>query len=207
MTKIKMCGLSRIEDIEAVNIIKPDCIGFVFAKKSKRYVSPDTAEKLKSLLDPEIKAVGVFVNEDAGIILNLIDNNIIDIVQLHGSEDEAYIQNLKSRINISIPVWQAFRIRSSDDLDKARVSSADEILLDAGVPGSGTCFDWNLLKNFDREYILAGGLNPENITEAITTLHPCGVDVSSGIEQDGKKSPELMQEFADRARTNQPIRK
>ena len=192
MTKIKLCGLSRTCDIEEANLLRPDYIGFVFAKKSRRCVSPEQAGELKKLLRPEIRAVGVFVNETPESVAELLNSGVIDLAQLHGSEDAEYIRRLRDLTDG--PLIQAFKIRSKEDLSRAAASTADEILLDAGA-GTGTVFDWSLLKNMERRYFLAGGLNPENVQEAIRDLHPYGVDVSSGIETDARKDRKKMAAF------------
>ena len=192
MTRIKLCGLSRPEDIKAANRLRPDYIGFVFAEKSRRYVSPEKAAELRSALAPGISAVGVFVNEDPEKVADLLDRRVIDIAQLHGTEDEDYIARLR-RLTGS-PIIQAFKIRSEDDLDKAHKSPADHILLDAGA-GDGLTFDWKILSAFDRPYFLAGGLTPENAGEAVGMLRPFAVDVSSGIESCGIKDKEKMDKF------------
>ena len=193
MTYIKMCGLSRECDIQAVNQIKPEYIGFVFWTKSKRYISPEKAFELKKLLDKNIKAVGVFVDESIEKVAELLENDIIDIAQLHGHENEDYIKNLREMTDK--PVIQAFRIRSSSDMEKAVNSTADMILLDAGM-GDGKIFDWSLIKEIKRPYFLAGGLNCENVANAVKTLQPYAVDVSSGIETDGFKDMKKMTEFS-----------
>ena len=192
MTKIKLCGLSRVCDIEEANLLQPDYIGFVFAKKSRRCVSPEQAGELKKLLRPEIRAVGVFVNEEPEAVAALLNHGVIDLAQLHGSEDAEYIRRLRELTDG--PLIQAFRIRSKEDLSRAAASAADEILLDAGA-GTGIVFDWSLLGNMERRYFLAGGLNQENVREAIRDLHPYGVDVSSGIETDALKDRTKMAAF------------
>ena len=192
MTKIKLCGLSRACDIEEANRLQPDYIGFVFAKKSSRFVTPEQAGELKKQLRPEIRAVGVFVNETPEAVAALLNSGVIDLAQLHGSEDAEYIRRLRDLTES--PLIQAFRIRSKEDLSRAEASAADEILLDAGA-GTGTVFDWSLLRNMERRYFLAGGLNPENVREAIRDLHPYGVDVSSGIETDALKDRTKMAAF------------
>ena len=197
MTKIKLCGLSRPCDIETANALRPDYIGFVFAKKSRRCVSPEEAKSLKQRLSPDIRAVGVFVNEDPEVVAGLLNENVIDIAQLHGSEDEAYLSRLRTLTGR--PLIQAFRIASEEDLHRAEASSADEILLDAGA-GGGTAFDWSLLKGAKRRYFLAGGLNPQNVKAAIRDLRPYALDVSSGIETGGKKDPEKMAAFVTAVR-------
>ena len=192
MTKIKLCGLSRTCDIEEANLLRPDYIGFVFAKKSSRCVAPEQACELKKLLRPEIRAVGVFVNETPESVAELLNSGVIDLAQLHGSEDAKYIRRLRELTDG--PLIQAFKIRSKEDLSQAAASTADEILLDAGA-GTGTVFNWSLLKNMERRYFLAGGLNPENVREAIRDLHPYGVDVSSGIETESRKDRTKMAAF------------
>lgn len=198
MTKIKLCGLSRICDIQAVNVLKPDYIGFVFAKKSKRAVIKEQAAALKELLDPAIQAVGVFVKEPIERVAELLNHGIIDIAQLHGSEDEEYIRMLRTLSER--PIIQAFRIDTEQDVQKAQNSSADFILLDSGEGGTGTAFDWNLLKNIQRPYFLAGGLTPLNVAKAIENTAPYAVDVSSGIETNGMKDREKMAAFVSAVR-------
>lgn len=197
MTKIKMCGLSRTEDIEAANAIKPDYIGFVFAEISKRRVSALEASKLKSKLDPEIKAVGVFLDDKLDFVASMLNLGIVDVVQLHGAEDEEYIEKVRKITNK--PIIKAFIIRSKEDVERAEKSTADYILLDGGK-GEGKVFDWSLLKDIKRPYFLAGGLNPVNASDAVKALKPYAVDVSTGIETDGVKDKEKMTAFADAVR-------
>ena len=201
-TKIKFCGLIRESDILAANTLLPDYIGFVFAPKSRRYVTPGQAEKLKKRLDSRIQAVGVFVNETPENIASLLNAGIIDIAQLHGQEDTAYIAHLRSltdRILI-----QAFRIDRKSDVVTAQKSTADYILLDSGDGGTGTAFDWTLLKEIDRPYFLAGGLHPGNVADAIGNLKPFAVDVSSGIESEHKKDIQKMRSFIAAVRSAEP---
>ena len=197
MTRIKMCGLSRTEDIEAANAIKPDYIGFVFAEISKRRVSALEASKLKSKLDPEIKAVGVFLDDKLDFVASMLNLGIVDVVQLHGSEDEEYIEKVRKITNK--PIIKAFIIRSKEDVERAEKSTADYILLDGGK-GEGKVFDWSLLKDIKRPYFLAGGLNPVNASDAVKALKPYAVDVSTGIETDCVKDKEKMTAFADAVR-------
>ena len=192
MTRIKLCGLSRPCDIEAANALKPDYIGFVFAPNSSRFVTPEHAARLKRMLNPSIRAVGVFVDEDPEAVARLLRDGVIDMAQLHGREDEAYIREL--RRHTGRPILKAFRIRSESDLAAADRCTADGILLDSGA-GSGTVFDWTLLRSVKRPYFLAGGLGPDNVEGAVERLHPYAVDVSSGIETDGGKDPEKMAAF------------
>ncbi len=190
--KIKLCGMMTSRDIELVNELKPDLVGFVFAEKSRRYVTVEKVRELRTLLIPQIKAVGVFVNEQPERIAELLKEGIIDLAQLHGNEDTAYIQSLRRLTNK--PFIQAFSVRSKADVKAAEESLADMVLLDAGA-GGGTVFDWELIRDFKRSYLLAGGLTPENVSEAVTLLQPFGVDVSSGIEIDKRKNKERMAAF------------
>lgn len=197
MTKIKLCGLSRTRDILAANQLRPEYIGFVFAPKSSQYISSEQARELKALLSPQIRAVGVFVNEGIDRVEELLNSGVIDLAQLHGSEDADYIRQLRTRTGK--PVIQAFRITSEEDVKRAEHSIADHILLDAGA-GTGTVFDWSMLQQIRRSYFLAGGLGPENVKGAVERLHPYAVDVSSGIETDGSKDPEKMAAFVTAVR-------
>lgn len=185
--KVKFCGLSRPEDIAAVNRVQPDYIGFVFVPASRRYVDEEKARELKACLDPSIRAVGVFVNEDPQTIIQLLESGVIDLAQLHGNESEEEIRTIQR----SGEVIKAFKVKAKADLEKAQASPADYILLDGPVPGSGTGFDWNLLKECRRPYFLAGGIGPDNIEEAIA-LQPWALDLSSGLEREGKKEESLM---------------
>jgi phosphoribosylanthranilate isomerase len=179
-TKIKLCGLSRPEDIAAANRLLPDYIGFVFAAKSCRHISPETAERLRAALDPRIRAVGVFVDAPPAEPAELFRRGLIDLVQLHGHEDEAFLSSLRA-LCPAVRILQAFTVHTAADLTAAENSTADMILLDSGA-GSGNCFDWELLQHVKRPYFLAGGLTPDNAAEAVKQLHPYAVDVSSGIE-------------------------
>lgn len=194
MTKIKFCGLRRQEDIDFANLILPEYIGFVFAKISKRYVSPEKAALLKKRLDGRINAVGVFVNEELLQVAELLNGGVIDIAQLHGGENEEYISELRKLTDK--PIIKAFNVTNERDISLALKSSADFVLLDSPLAGSGTRFDWELLKNFGRPYFLAGGLDPDNVFGAVLSLHPYAVDVSSGIETDGVKDFDKMKRFA-----------
>lgn len=198
MTKIKFCGLTRVEDIKIANEIVPEFIGFVFAKKSRRYITTEKAAELKKILRREIFSVGVFVDEKIEIVADLAKKNIFDLIQLHGAEDENYISNLKNFTDKKI--IKAVQIKNADDLKLAENFSSDFILLDSGA-GTGKKFDWGILKNFRKKYFLAGGLNPENISNAIKILNPFAVDVSSGIETDGVKDAEKMKNFVEKVRS------
>ena len=191
-TRIKICGLRRPEDIEAANEVRPDYIGFVFFSGSKRCVTAEEAGRLRQDLAPEIKAVGVFVDEAPETVAKLLAEGIIDIAQLHGHEDEAYLARLRTLTDR--PLIRAFRIRSAEDAVRAQESAADMILLDAGA-GDGKTFDWSWLAGVTRPYFLAGGLNPENAAEAVRKLKPFAADVSSGVETDGFKDIIKMRAF------------
>lgn len=191
--KIKLCGLTRPSDIEAVNILRPDYIGFVFAKRSRRYVSPERVKTLKELLHPDILAVGVFADEAPETVAVWLSSGVIDMAQLHGGEDEAYIGKLRELTDR--PVIKAFSVRDGRDIRKACESSADFVLLDSEGGGTGTAFDRELLAGMDRPYFLAGGLDPATVGEAVRRWRPYAVDVSSGIETDGVKDAEKMRDF------------
>ena len=197
MTKIKLCGLTRREDILTANSLSPDYIGFVFAKNSRRFVSPEKAAELRALLSPETAAAGVVVNEAPETVAALLNARIIDLAQLHGNESEEDIRLLKTMTDK--PLIRAFRVRTPEDLRTAAASRADHILLDSGA-GTGTVFDWSLLRDFGRPYFLAGGLHPGNAAEAVTLLRPYALDVSSGIETDGRKDPRKMKDFVTAVR-------
>lgn len=209
--RIKICGLSRPCDIDYVNILKPDYIGFVFAR-SRRQVSAALAKHLKERLDPAICAVGVFVNEAPERIAALAADRVIDMVQLHGQEDEAYLAALRALLEERLgktaraetrgegagkavqkcgarrgcPIIQAFSVKTSADVEKACQSSADYILLDHGAGGTGRAFDWSVIGGINRPFFLAGGLGPDNI-EAAGRTGAFALDVSSGVETGGFK--------------------
>ena len=194
MTKIKLCGLSRPIDIEIANILNVDYIGFVFANNSKRCINKEKAKLLKKQLNNEIQAVGVFVDEKIALISEYANDNIIDIIQLHGDEKNEYITNLRKSTNK--PIIKAYKIISDIDIDIANDSIADYILLDAGS-GDGKTFNWDLIKNINREYFLAGGLTIDNVATAIDRLKPYAVDVSSSIETDSFKDKTKMEKFVE----------
>lgn len=197
MVKIKFCGIKRIEDIDICNELKPDYIGFVFFDRSKRFIKPIDAKTLKEKLDRSIKSVGVFVNEEIDKIVEIVNEGIIDLVQLHGDEDDEYIRHLKEKTKT--PIIKAFKILSKNDIIGANESIADYVLLDSGA-GTGMIFDWELIKGIKRDYFLAGGLDQNNVAEAIEKLNTFAVDVSSGIETDGYKNKNKMIEFIKKVR-------
>ena len=193
MTKVKMCGLSRMEDIEYANEVLPEFIGFVFAPKSRRYVSFEQAKKLRGELDYRIAAVGVFVDEDIEHIVQLVKDEVIDMVQLHGSEDNAYIAKLREMAEV--PIIQAFKIIDSYDAESAVLSDAAFHLLDSGMR-TGKTIDSSLIKSINRPYFLAGGISPENAAQAVERFSPYAVDASSSLETDGVKDLSKMTALA-----------
>lgn len=184
MTKMKLCGLFRPCDIDAANQLKPEYIGFVFAPKSRRYVTPEEAAELKKLLAPTIQAVGVFVNEAAERIAALLNKGIIDIAQLHGVEDENEINQLRALTDK--PIIKAFCIKKSEDITNAESCLADYILLDSGE-GTGTVFDWKKIQNIQRPYFLAGGLSIDNVENAVRQLNRMRSMSVQALRQMGSK--------------------
>lgn len=199
MTKIKICGLRREADITYVNEVKADFAGFILSPRFWRYVEPSVVKDLRSKLNDTTKVVGVTVDEDVSYVASLINGGTIDIAQLHGSEDEEYINELRRLTNNSAKITKVFIIKSDEDIALARKSSADYILLDSGT-GTGKSFDWTLIRDIGRDYFLAGGLNPENVEEAVKNYHPFAVDVSSGVETDKIKDMKKIKLFAENVR-------
>lgn len=188
--KIKICGICRNEDAEFLNKAMPDFAGFVFYPKSRRFTDDAAAAKLRKILDSRIKTVGVFVDDSIEHIKALCDSGTISIVQLHGGEDEGYISALRTAVPFA-EIWKAFLIKSSEDITAARNSSADMILTDNGF-GTGEIFDWSLIANIGRDFILAGGLTPDSIPTAAERFNPWAVDISSGAESNGVKDEEKI---------------
>ncbi len=199
MTKIKICGLMRPEDIETVNAIQPDYCGFIINfPKSHRNKTPDEVRALRANLNPAVTPVGVFVDSPVEVPASLLQDGTIAVAQLHGHEDAAYIQTLRDLVP-GCTIWKAFKVRSAADLEAANASTADLVLLDNGY-GTGQPFDWSLAGGVQRPFLLAGGLTPENIPEAVRQLHPLGVDISSGVETDRQKDPAKIQAAVAAAR-------
>lgn len=222
--KVKMCGISKVETIPAVVDAKPDYMGLVFAP-SKRQVTVDQAKTLveelhkqyanrynrdaeqysnQTLIHQEfIKTVGIFVNETLDNLVTIATEVNLDAVQLHGDEDEAFIQSLKERTNVE--VWKAVQIRSAADAEAWIDSSADMLLFDAYHKdergGTGEVFDWSCLDEFERPFMLAGGIDSTNVARAIRTVRPYGIDISSGIETEGVKDDEKIKAFTNIVRT------
>lgn len=188
--KIKLCGLSRPADIDYVNQVKPDYCGFIVNfPKSRRNVTPEQVRALTARLSGDIIPVGVFVDESVETVAGLLEDGTIAVAQLHGHEDEAYLAALRKLT--AKPIWQAFQIRSAADLERAKSSTANLVLLDSGQ-GSGVTLDWRILADFPRPYVLAGGLTAENIPAAVQQVKPYAVDLSSGVETEGYKDYEKM---------------
>ena len=194
--RVKLCGMFRDEDVQAVAEARPDLCGFIVDfPKSHRNVTPaQLAGLCDRLLECEpagapVWRVGVFVDEPMEQLVRIVDAGCIDLVQLHGNEDAAYIDELRHRTGVGI--IQAFRIRSAADAAAAEASAADLVLLDNGQ-GTGEGFDWSLVASVGRPFMLAGGLGPENVAQAIEEVRPWGVDMSSGIETEKRKDPAKM---------------
>ena len=209
--KVKMCGISKVETIPAIVDAKPDYMGLVFAP-SKRQVTVEQAKTLVEELHKQyavrynsetIKTVGVFVNETVENLLKIAEEVKLDVIQLHGDEDEFFIQILKEQSNVE--VWKAVQVRSAADAEKWIDSSADMLLFDAYHKdergGTGEVFDWSSLDEFERPFMLAGGIDSTNVARAIRTVRPYGIDISSGIETNGVKDDEKMKAFTNIVRT------
>jgi len=197
MTVIKLCGLRDEAAVRTVNEMKTEYAGFICSRPFRRYVDFDTLRRLKELLSPAVSAVGVFVNEPLDLPAALARERLIDVIQLHGTEDNRYIDLLREKV--SCPIIQAVKIDSFEAVTKAEQSHADLILADGGC-GEGKTFDHSFLHQLKRSYILAGGLNPDNVRHLIRTFRPYGVDTSSGIETSGIKDPEKMRTFVRHVR-------
>jgi phosphoribosylanthranilate isomerase len=198
MVQIKLCGLRHMEDIRIVNRAMPEYAGFILAKGRRRTVSPEQMADLVSGLRPGIRKVGVFLDQDPKWICSLARQGLMDVIQLHGREDDSVIRMLQERTGKM--VVKAFRIDSEADAVKAQASVSDMILLDHGDGGSGEAFDWSLIAPVRRAFFLAGGLNPENVRDAVRTAHPAAVDVSSGVETDCRKDEAKVMEFVRQVR-------
>lgn len=192
MTKVKICGLSTVEAVETAVQAGADYIGFVFAK-SKRQVSLEQAHELARLVTGTTKIVGVFVSPSLEDLEQAIAQVPLDVVQIHGTFDEALIQK------ISVPVIRAIQL--SDGEAQLR-SQADYLLFDAPVAGSGQTFDWDLLKDqkIQQDFFIAGGLTVDNVCQARETFQPYALDVSSGVETDGHKDIEKIKAFIEGAK-------
>lgn len=199
MIKVKICGLMRPEDIDAVNEYRPDFAGFILARGRRRSLTDQQMRKLVRDLDPGIQSVAVFLDQDPEWIAQLAAQDLMDVIQLHGQESNEEIRFLREHTDKKI--IKAFRIDKADDIRRARESEADLVLLDGGDGGTGEVFDWSLLQQMNRPFILAGGLNPENVRSALGQIHPYAVDVSSGVETGRCKDPEKIRRFIHTVRS------
>lgn len=197
--KIKFCGIRRLEDVAAVNLCQPDYMGMILSGGFRRSISQEQAQRLVQEKSDAIAAVGVFVNESSEIICRMAEQLHLQVIQLHGNESAEQIQTLQQKTGL--PVWKALRIGTLEELEAAGTNPADCLILEgkmgAGIGGTGVCADWELLArhSWNRSFFLAGGLQPENVLEAIATVSPTGVDFSSGIEEDGVKSLRRMKQL------------
>ena len=199
MTKIKICGLFRPCDIEYVNAVRPDWCGFIVNfPKSHRNRTPDQVRALRRGLAEGVVPVGVFVDQPVEDVAALLNDGTISVAQLPGHEDAAYIAALRAAAP-GHPVWRAFKVRGPEDLEAAGASPADLVILDNGY-GTGETFDWSMAGGVARPFLLAGGLTPENIPDAIRLLHPYGLDISSGVETDTQQDPEKIRAAVAAAR-------
>ena len=197
-TKIKFCGLRREEDVKFAASLGADFMGFILSDRFKRYIAPEKTARLKEFVPSSAKTVGVFVDEPMDYVVNAAKTAKLDMIQLHGNEDEAYIAEVKEKTGLFI--IKMIKPVSEDDIISARQSLADLILLDSGAGGTGKVFDWSLAEGLGRDYILAGGLTPGNVGEAVKRLKPFAVDVSSGVETEGIKDFSKMKAFAAEVR-------
>lgn len=198
-TKIKICGLQSAEDIEMANELMPEYAGFVFCE-SRRKVSKEKAEELIKSLDSKIKKVGVFLDQDLEEVHNIAQDCSLDILQFHGSESQQYCNSFIQEI------WKSFLVEDESSLEMLENYSTEGYLLDSFVKrvagGSGKKFNWEILENKEipRTFILAGGLNSENVQEGIRRTKPDIVDVSSGVETNGCKDYQKIKEFIRKVR-------
>ena len=201
-TRVKLCGMSREEDVDAVVAARPDLCGFIVDfPKSHRNVSPERVAELTARMDEAeavatstrtpVWRVGVFVDEPAADLVRIVRASGLDLAQLHGHEDAAYVEELRA-LAPELGLIQAFKVRTPADVERACQSPADLVLLDNGQ-GTGESFDWSLCARATRPFMLAGGLAPGNVAEAIWQVRPWGVDMSSGIETGRVKDPAKIQ--------------
>ena len=185
-TKIKICGLKRIEDVISVNVAEPDYCGFIFnVSGSRRSIGAEQLNILVDMLNPEIVPIGVFVNEKTDVILRIVRESGIRMVQLHGQENGEIIHTIQSKAQV--PVIKAVSVRSKEDVRSAVLSPADYLLFDCGEGGTGQTFDWNLLEDIPRPYFMAGGIGTHNMEEVLRRFSPFELDVNSSVETDRQK--------------------
>ncbi len=203
-TKIKICGLRRTKDIGYVNVLLPDYVGFILAGGFTRSIERKQAEEFAEKIDSRIKRVGVFVNQPASVVAEYINSGIIQYAQLHGDEDNLYIDKLMEYIKTGYGIIKAVRVRNANDVKMASGYNCNYLLLDAysgtQAGGTGITFDWNLVKNIKKPFFLAGGISAGNVEAAIKTAAPYAVDASSSMETSGYKDFNKMKEFVDAVR-------
>lgn len=199
MVKVKICGIKTLQDVEAVNRQKPDMAGFVFYPLSKRYVSLITARQLKAKLNKKIKSIGVFVNAPVEEIAAAAELGIINLVQLHGDETNAYIAELRKICKL--PIIKAVRVQDETDIKRAGFYNCDYLLFDtyskSAYGGTGKQFNTQLLAGvkIHKPYFVAGGLTVDNLKDAVKGLKPYAVDVSGGVETCGSKDEAKIKAF------------
>lgn len=202
MTKIKICGIRRIQDVQALNRFQPEYAGFVFAP-SKRRVSFQEAKELSRQLHPSICPVGVYVNAAKEDIMEAVLSGVIRAVQLHGTEGCGEVRELKSLLPPGTLVIKAVPMEDGNFLGKWEESEADMLLLDAKHAGGGKMFDHELIAaagRIKKPWFLAGGIHADNVLPAIRRFAPYGIDVSSGVETAGVKDIGKMETLIRRVR-------
>ena len=197
MSKIKFCGIKPTSDLDFINQLAPNYIGLVFAQNSQRFVCFEEAKKISQQLQRKILKVGVFVDAPKELIASLVEEQVIDLIQLHGHENEAVVNDYKQ--SFKLPIIKAFGIQSPTDVLKALQSPADYLLFDYKQAGSGQRFDWRYIRDVKRKYFLAGGINRNNLKQALA-LNPYAIDLSSSIETNGIKDNQKMQAIINQLR-------
>ncbi len=201
MVRVKICGITSIGDAECAVGAGADAIGLNFYRGSPRCVAPATARAIAERLPAAICRVGVFANMERSEIEAIVETAGLSAVQLHGEEPPELCAGWR------VPVIKAFRVRARRDIERISEYCVDFVLLDAyqedALGGTGVRFDWSLLDSVDRRrLILAGGLTPENVSEAVRRIRPFAVDVASGVERaPGIKDPEKVRRFVANAKT------
>ncbi len=194
MSKIKICGLRRDEDIEYVNELVPDYIGFILTSGFRRSIDKKTAAQLKAQLRSDITAVGVFVDDDAERINTFVSEGIIDAVQLHGSESPEFCKKINAPVIKFIKCGNA-----AQDTIRLYENCADCFLFDSGT-GTGKTFDWSAIPKTEKPFFLAGGIGVHNIRQAIEKIKPFAIDLSSSVETDGVKDYYKIKQILETAR-------
>lgn len=205
MTRVKICGLHSAEDVNIVRKFQPDFAGFICSPGFRRSVTKENILSWTKDFPKQIKKVGVFVNEEPEKVASYAREGVVDLVQLHGHEDAEYIwmlRNFLERADHPVEIIQAIAVKTVEDAKRLEESEADYVLLDSGR-GTGKTFDWSLVKTMQRPFFLAGGITPDNVQQAIAAFHPYAIDVSSGVETDGKKDEEKVKRLIELVRQAQ----